>query len=132
MPALLEDASRPNAVVLVVDDNPIDRARIVELLHRASFDVHELPSPIGATRKAREVGAHVVVLDQHMPAMDGSKLAALFRRSDGNRSVRVVLVSADAIDDASELVRKAQVDAFLRKHDLDSLLVSTVSRLARA
>ena len=46
--------------VLVIDDSDIDRQVMVDLLANAGFEVHELPSPIGATRKARELHVRAV------------------------------------------------------------------------
>src|SRR6186713_3362285 len=80
-------------VVLVIDDSDIDRQVIADLLSRGGFEVHSLPTPIGATRVARQLNVRLVIIDQNLPAMDGSKLAALFRKNTSMDSIRVVLVS---------------------------------------
>jgi CheY-like chemotaxis protein len=117
-------------IVLVIDDSDIDRETMADLLARAGCSVHVLPSPIGATRAARDLGVKVVVIDQNLPAMDGTKLAALFRSNPGMRGIRVVLVSGNDEATMAELARKAQVDAFVSKRSLHKELVSTVRRLA--
>src|SRR3954469_24693086 len=80
--------------VLVIDDSDIDRQVMADILMSAGFEVHELPSPIGATRKARELNVRAVVIDQNLPPLDGSKLAALFRTNASMQDIRVVLVSS--------------------------------------
>ena len=123
----LNAASGP--VVLVIDDSDIDRATITDLLAAAGFEVHGLPSPIGATRTARQLQVQVVVIDQNLPAMDGNKLAALFRGNPGMRDIRVVLISGNEEQSMVEVAKQAQVDAFVSKRDLHRKLVETVKRL---
>jgi PleD family two-component response regulator len=105
---------------------------MIDVLARAGLDVHGLPSPIGATRAARQLGVGVVVIDQNLPAMDGTKLAALFRGNAALRNVRVVLVSGNEDDEMFDLAKQAQVDAFVRKRDLHGELANTVTRLLSA
>lgn len=55
-------------VAVVIDDSDIDREVMVGLLRSAGIEAHGLPSPIGATRAAREHGAMVAIVDQNLPA----------------------------------------------------------------
>jgi CheY-like chemotaxis protein len=115
--------------VLVIDDSDVDRQVMVELLAKAGYTVHDLPSAIGATRAAREFGARLVVIDQNLPALNGAKLAALFRSNATMKDVRVVLISSNDEQTMAELVREARADAFVSKHRMHSELVPTVRRL---
>jgi CheY-like chemotaxis protein len=115
--------------VLVIDDNDVDREAIAECLRAVGLVVHDLPSPIGATRKARELNVGVVVIDQNLPAMDGSRLAALFRGNPQMRSIRLVLVSGNDASMMAEITRQAQADAFVSKRDIQRELAKTVLRL---
>jgi CheY-like chemotaxis protein len=120
-------ASKP--AVLVIDDSDIDRQAIVDLLAGAGYEVHGLPTPIGATRVARQLNVRVVIIDQNLPAMDGSKLAALFRKNPSMAAIRVVLVSGGDEKAMTALAREAQVDAFVSKRLLHDELLKTVRRL---
>jgi len=117
------------AAVLVIDDSDVDRLAMMDLLSAAGFAVQGLPSPIGATRAARQLGARVVVIDQNLPAMDGSKLAALFRGTASLREIRLVLVSSGDEVAMADIARQARADAFVSKQKMHSDLVSTVRRL---
>jgi len=119
--------------VLVIDDSDIDREVMKNLLEQAGCVVHDLPSPIGATRKAREVQVKAVVVDQNLPSLDGSKLAALFRNNAGMQDIRVVLVSSAEEGGMLEIARQARADAFVAKQRLHQDLVPTLRRvLAKA
>lgn len=115
--------------VLVIDDSDVDRDVMAELLIQAGFEVHTLPSPIGATRLARQLAVSVVVIDQNLPAMDGTKLAILFRGNPHLRDVGLVLVSGNDESSMVSLAKKAQADAFVSKQRMHQQLVSVVKRL---
>jgi CheY-like chemotaxis protein len=115
--------------VLVIDDSDIDRETMVSILTDAGLKVHSLPSPIGATKAARELGVGVVVIDQNLPAMDGGKLALLFRNNPALRAVRVVLVSGYDESIMTEIAKKVHADAFISKSVIHTQLASTVRRL---
>jgi DNA-binding NarL/FixJ family response regulator len=117
----------PNSV-LVIDDSDIDRQAIADILERAGFTVHQLPSPIGATRKARELQVGVVVIDQNLPSLDGNKLAALFRNA-GLSDLRVILTSSTDELEMLEITTRAKADAFVAKQRMREDLVPTVRRL---
>ena len=119
-----------NNGVLVIDDSDIDRQVIADILADAGYVVHQLPSPIGATKSARELQVGLVIIDQNLPSLDGSKLAALFR-SAGFADLRVVLISSSDEIDMLEITRKAKADAFVAKQRMRDELVPTVRRLLR-
>lgn len=128
-PKTAPHAASARAPVLVIDDNDVDRETMVELLREAGFAPRGLPSPIGATRAARELGARVVIIDQNLPAMDGNKLAALFRGNRGMRDVKVVLISGNDESAMADIARLAGVDAFVCKRNMHLELAPTVRRL---
>lgn len=117
-----------SASVLVIDDSDIDRQVISDVLANAGYTVHQLPSPIGATRKARDLQVGVVVIDQNLPSLDGSKLAALFRNA-GLSDLRVILTSSSDEISMLEITKRAKADAFVAKQRLHEDLVETVRRL---
>jgi CheY-like chemotaxis protein len=115
--------------ILVIDDSDIDRRVISELLEQAGFGVHSLPTAIGATRAARDCKACLVVIDQNLPALDGAKLATLFRRNPITKDVRVLLISSSDEVTMTRLVSDAQADGFVSKSRMHAELVATVQRL---
>ena len=115
--------------VLVIDDSDIDRQVMLDLLSRAGYQVYDLPTAIGATRAAREVGACAVVIDQNLPALNGAKLAALFRSNPALKDIRVILISSNDEATMSQLMREARADAFVSKDRMHTDLVPTVRRL---
>ena len=116
--------------VLVIDDNDIDRASLTEILTIGGYVVHGMPSPIGATKAARQLNVDAVIIDQNLPAMDGNKLASLFRGSPALRELCVVLISGNDNDVAMrELAKQAQIDGFVSKRTVASDLVPLLRKL---
>jgi CheY-like chemotaxis protein len=118
--------------VLVIDDNEIDRTLMTEVLRTSGFEVHALPTAIGATRLARQEGVSIVVIDQNMPSMSGSKLAVLFRDSSVLRHIRFVLVSGDDPETMRVVAYEAGADEFVEKRRARQDLAAVVTRLSAA
>jgi CheY-like chemotaxis protein len=114
---------------MIIDDNEIDRTVMAELLSSAGFEVHVLSTPIGATRLAKQKAVSVVVIDQNMPSMDGSKLALLFRGNNALRHTRLVLVSSDDRIRMKEVAAAVRADAFVEKSRIAQDLATVVTEL---
>jgi CheY-like chemotaxis protein len=117
--------------VLVIDDSEVARGMISRTLQAAGHTVFELVSAIGATRLVTAKLIHVVILDVQMPAMNGDRLAALFRRNSRFDRVGLVLVSDSAEDTLRALGESVGADAVLSKRQVESKLAEMVVRLAQ-
>ena len=65
--------------ILVVDDDPDVRSSLGRILTAAGHEVIPAENGIEATRRWREVGADLVILDIFMPMMDGLETLAALR-----------------------------------------------------
>jgi CheY-like chemotaxis protein len=70
---------RPGKRILVVDDDPDVRSSLGRILTAAGHEVILAENGIEATRRWREVGADLVILDMFMPVMDGLETLAALR-----------------------------------------------------
>lgn len=122
----------PQAVsrVLVIDDSDIARQSMVLALREAGFDVHELPSPLGATREILRKDIAFVVIDIEMPALRGDRLAALVRANPRFRDISLVLVSSMPEAELRKLADDVGADAYISKSRMPKELVATLQRLA--
>jgi CheY-like chemotaxis protein len=127
----MDETNKPTKMpmILVIDDSDIDREVMVDLLTKAGYPFHDLPTPIGATRAAREHNARLVLIDQNLPALNGAKLAALFRSNPTMKDIKLVLISSNDESTMAELMREAKADAFVSKTRMHSELVPTIRRL---
>ena len=80
--------------ILVVEDEPADRAAIVECLATAGYDAAGYGSAIEGMRAALATRPHVVVLDLVLPDFSGIELARAFLATTVTRATCVIVVTA--------------------------------------
>ncbi|MGQ0501462.1 MAG: hybrid sensor histidine kinase/response regulator [Panacagrimonas sp.] len=85
----------PRRRVLVVDNEPVDREFLVNLLEPLGFVLAQVPSGVEALRLAPLFVPDLVLLDINMPGMDGWETARLMRQN-GLSTAPVIVISADA------------------------------------
>ena len=94
---------RPQAVVLVIDDQQANVRMVGGLLSRSGYDV--LPALGGAEglELARNNKPDVVLLDMKMPGMDGFEVLKQLRESPETRDLPIIFLTAD--NDRENLIR---------------------------
>jgi CheY-like chemotaxis protein len=108
--------------VLIVDDYAPFRDSARGLLEGGGFDVvGEAEDGAEALRVAQEVRPDVVLLDVHLPDIDGFEVAARLR--DLDPAAEVVLTSSR--DDYAPLVADSAARAFIRKDALSAEALET-------
>ncbi len=119
------------ARVLVIDDNEVNRAILLEQLGSWGFDPLSASSGregLAELRRSAGIGRRIdlVVLDYHMPGMDGSDVAIAIREDETIRDVPIVmLTSVDSKSDGG-VFRKLQIQGHLVKPARSSLLRQTI------
>ncbi len=125
-----------NVSVLVIDDNAINRQILIEQLTRWGIDSHAAESGeagLAILEEAARIGFSIdaVVLDYHMPEMDGMQVAAKIRadaRLDG--TAIIFLTSMDAVNTGNNEC-DIQFDAHLMKPVRARLLRKTLTDVVR-
>ncbi len=114
------EASEPQPVqpldVLVTDDHPVNRkfihALLAQLGHRVSF-AEDGQQALDLVRRQRY---DLVLMDVHMPVLDGLAATRAIRSLDGEASrTRIVALTADAFTESRQRVFDAGMDDFLAK-----------------
>lgn len=99
LPQLLTDAAcgprtlLQNALVLVVDDDPVSREILCSVLERADLRPLSLADPLVALELGRSNRFDLAFIDVVMPGMDGATLCAELRAAGVNVSTPLVLVT---------------------------------------
>lgn len=107
--------------VLIVDDYAPFRENARGLLESGEFDVvGEAEDGHGALRLARDLVPEIVLLDVHMPDLDGFEVAR--RLAELQQPPVVVLTSSR--DDYAPLVAGSAAHAFVRKDALSAEALS--------
>ena len=117
--------------VLIVDDNEVNRAILLEQLGSWRFEAAAVASGREALSALRQASTNnrpfeLVILDQHMPGMNGSSVVAAVREDPAiSNTAIVMLTSVDQPGDLREM-RKRGVKGYLLKPARSSQLFETI------
>ncbi|HWQ54671.1 MAG TPA: response regulator [Bryobacteraceae bacterium] len=101
--------------ILVVDDNPVSRELIRELLEAPGREILEASSGIEALASSRRNMPDLVLLDIQMPLMDGFAVLRAMRQEPLLARVRVMAVTAFAMRGDRQLALDAGFDDYITK-----------------
>ena len=102
--------------VLVAEDHPINLKYIHILLEQMGHDAVFCENGQEALQLLQREPFDVVLLDYHMPVLDGLATTQAVRASDGpNRDVKIILVTADVVNDTRRKAQEAGVNEFTTK-----------------
>ncbi len=117
--------------VLVVDDETVNRALLVDLLTDRGFDTDEAANGELALVRARAHRPDIVLMDVSMPVLDGIEATRRLRADPLLRDVRVITLSASPGEGSRRSAIDAGADAFIAKPlDLVALLLMMGELLA--
>lgn len=129
--ALRSGAGKP---VLVIDDNGVNRDIIVRQLRALGVAAESAGDGIEGYAYWRRLRPALVLLDCHMPGMDGYTLARNIRRAEceGGARTTIVAISANATRDDERACREAGMDDYLSKPITRLKLASLLERRREA
>ena len=103
--------------LLVAEDNPVNRLIITALLQRLGAEVVEAEDGEQAVRIAREQAQHLdaVLMDLHMPKVDGLRAAAELRADPATASLPIHAFTAAVLDQERQAALDAGMNGFITK-----------------
>ena len=107
----------PNAHVLVVDDNSMNRKVLVSLLKPTGIKITEASSGADAVTLALNNHYDMIFMDHMMPGIDGMEAMKLIRENKGGPcdGTPIFALTANAVSGAKEMYLSAGFDGFLTK-----------------
>ena len=93
------NGARPQAAVLVVDDNPSERLAVQAMLAPLGLAVVEADSGRAALRAVLRQNFAVILMDVRMPALDGYETAALIRQRSQSELTPIIFLTAYGRDE---------------------------------
>jgi CheY-like chemotaxis protein len=101
--------------VLVVDDNPDERAIQGAMLSHLGYRVAEASDGREAIERARAMHPDLILLDVAMPRMDGFAVCRALRANDQTRDIAILLFTASVVREVREQASAAGADDVLMK-----------------
>lgn len=119
--------SKQDGVVLIIDQEPEQRASIAAWLSREGFQVHIETSGLTGLEYWRQNQPAVVICDVEVPGVDG--LEVLHQISGSETETQVIMLScAEDMDDVLAALRLGAVDYLLKPVKDRAVLVHAVNR----
>ncbi len=109
-------ATRPRALVLLVDDDPDLQQLMTTVLRRENYRVSRARDGVEALLKAGQFVPGVIVMDLCLPRLDGWSVIRLLKVDQRTRDIPIVAVTGYGADDvAGNRARDAGCDEVLEK-----------------
>lgn len=111
------DYEAPDAKVLLVDDNEINRKVFINLLKCTKVKVTEAENGLQSLELTKKNSYDIIFMDHMMPVMDGVQAFHEIRRREDNlcRNTPVIALTANAVVGAEDYYVSEGFDGFLTK-----------------
>ena len=110
----------------MAEDNPINQRVGVLMLKRAGFDVDVVEDGSQAVEAYREKRYQLILMDLHMPVMDGLEATRRIRQL-AQAQPMIIAVTADVLAGAREKCLEAGMNGYLSKPFTSQQLVQMVA-----
>jgi diguanylate cyclase (GGDEF)-like protein len=117
--------------ILLIDDDKVDRMSAIRTLNKrgTSYNITEAATASDGLKRALEQDFDAVLLDYHMPGMDGIEVLRLLR-AEGNKRVAVLMLSRHEDDALAEKCLDAGAQDFLLKDEINHRRLTRALRQA--
>uniref|UniRef100_A0A7C2JZM3 adenylate cyclase n=1 Tax=Schlesneria paludicola TaxID=360056 RepID=A0A7C2JZM3_9PLAN len=105
------------ARVLIADDNPIDRKMLAADLEQLGHEVCYAADGQEALAQLRREPFDLVVLDMHMPVMDGAETFEQMQKNPQWRQIPVLILSAGEGRDVVDFIARGAEDYLVKSSD---------------
>lgn len=119
----------PDASILVVDDNEMNRVVIKTLLSNTMMKVDTVESAVQCFEKLKNKSYDAILMDYMMPEMDGLEAMHYIRREEEKRGLYtpIFVLTADVAEDAEKKLIDQGFDSYIAKPVNIHVLMSILS-----
>lgn len=103
------------AVILIVEDDPQNRALLATVLHTAGHTTIKASDGRDGIAKATKTPPDIVLMDIRLPDMNGMEAARKIRAALPDRSMRIIAVTASILPEDEKAILESGIDAIVHK-----------------
>ena len=117
--------------VLLVEDNHMNKVLVREILTLNGYEVVEANSGVEAIKYLVNGRANLILMDLHLPEMDGFTATRIIKADVKNRAIPVLALTASAMKGDEEMILSRGFDGYIAKPiDTRTLLKVVKERIA--
>ena len=105
----------PGELILVVEDKETNRKLVRDVLQFRGYEVAEATSAEDGLEMARTLRPALILMDIHLPGMDGINALKHLRADPTTMEIPVIALTASAMPDEQESILSAGFDAYETK-----------------
>lgn len=103
------------AKVLVIEDNPANLKLAVLFLEHGGHEVLQADTAEDGIKIAHESRPDIILMDIQLPGMDGLAAARLLKQDQLTSGIKIIALTAFAMEGDKEKIRAAGCDAYIGK-----------------
>jgi len=123
---------QPRYRLLIVDDEPVNRQLLRELLAPLGFDLREAENGQQAIDIWQEFQPHLIWMDMRMPVLDGYEATKIIKSKletrDSEHKTVIIAITASSFEEDKADILAAGCDDFLRKPFRENTLFQMMSQ----
>ena len=104
-----------NELILITEDNEVNRVLVRDMLRFKGYQTLEAQSAEDGIRVAREKKPALILMDFHLPKMNGIEALQALRADDQTRLIPVIAVTASAMPEDRKKILAAGFDGMQTK-----------------
>ncbi|MDF1639915.1 response regulator [Thalassolituus oleivorans] len=112
--------------ILLAEDNPVNQKVVTQILRHLGCEVAVVAHGGEVLRYLEHTRPDIILMDCHMPVMDGVEATAAIRANPDIRDIPIIALSADAMEEQRQLCEDVGMDGYLTKpvrlHDMKQAL----------
>ncbi len=127
----LSEAKRQNVLILLVEDNIINRKLAIHLLNRFGFQAQEAVNGKEAIKALEKTRYDIVLMDIQMPEMDGLEATKIIRDSNSNvlnHNIPIIAMTAHAMIGDQEMCLTAGMNDYITKPIQPDAFLSAIEK----
>ena len=118
--------------VLLVEDNYMNKVLVREILTLNGYDIVEAKSGTEALVKVSTDRPDLILMDLHLPEMDGITATRIIKSDERNRSIPVLALTASAMKGEEDKILNKGFDGYVAKPiEVKKLLEAILVSLAK-
>lgn len=118
----------PETIVLIAEDNDFNRLLLRKIVEAAGATVFEARNGIQAIERINTIKPDIVIMDVHMPEMDGIRATKEVRKT--NPGIPIIALTADVISSEEHALRQAGITRIEYKPINDNRLIKLLELLS--
>lgn len=116
--------------ILIAEDHPDNREMLTRRLERRGYEVHVAENGAEAVEKAQVCAPDLILMDISMPVMSGIEATRTLRKTPSVAHVKIVALTAHAMESARQECMEAGCDDFATKPVDFAGLVALIEKYA--